>query len=80
MKKVSDKRKILDAEYREKRIAFLTLNPYCAVCGGMATDVHHKARRGVNYLNVLTWLPICRKDHIYLETHGKWARENGYLL
>lgn len=80
MKKVSDKRKILDADYREKRIAFLTLNPYCAVCGGMATDVHHKARRGVNYLNVLHFLPTCRTCHQRVHDNPQWARENGYLL
>ena len=76
----SKKREKLDAIYYEKRREFLALNPDCHICGGIATDVHHTARRGANYLNVLSWLPLCRSCHAKVESNGKWARENGYLV
>lgn len=45
-----------------------------------ATDVHHMARRGKHFLNVKTWLPVCRHHHDFIEQHGDWSRERGYLL
>lgn len=45
-----------------------------------ATEVHHKARRGKNYLNTDTWLAVSRKNHVRLHENPSWARERGYLL
>lgn len=45
-----------------------------------STDVHHMARRGKHYLNVTTWLAVCRDHHDLIEAHGDWARAHGYLL
>jgi len=45
----------------------------------MATDIHHKERRGKNLNNEETWMPLCRACHQKVESNGKWARENGYL-
>lgn len=45
-----------------------------------ATEVHHMGRRGKNYLDTSTWLPTCRAHHDFIEKHGDWARQHGYLL
>jgi len=79
LRKRSKKREILDAEYYERRRVFLELNPYCKLCGGFATDVHHVKRRGKHYLDMTSWLPCCRADHQKIESNGKWAREMGYI-
>lgn len=45
-------------------------------CGRIADDVHHlKGRLDGNYLDDLTWLPVCRKCHDWIHAHPKEARE-----
>lgn len=53
-----------------------------------AEEVHHKARRGKNYLNTDTWLAVSSRNHKRIEGQstydGKpygmsWARIQGYL-
>ena len=56
------------------------LHHFCEVCDNPATDIHHKARRGKNLNNTETWMAVCRPCHMKIETHGKWAREQGYIL
>lgn len=77
---VSKKHKVELAEYSKKRKVYLLCNPHCEICGVMATDIHHKARRGKNLNNEETWMPVCRPCHNYIESNGKWAREKGYLI
>ena len=80
MNRVSDKhRKELD-EYSKIRRDYFMLNHFCEICGEAATDIHHKARRGSNLNKTETWMPVCRKCHMKIESNGKWARENGYLI
>lgn len=52
-------------------------------------EVHHKARRGKNYLNTDTWLAVSSRNHKRIEGQstydGKpygmsWARASGFLL
>jgi hypothetical protein len=77
---VSSKHKAELAVYSDKRKTYLLCNPYCEICGVFATDIHHKERRGKNLNNEETWMPLCRFCHQKVESNGKWARENGYLV
>lgn len=46
-----------------------------------ATEVHHMARReGKLLLDTRFFLPVCRPHHQWIEAHGDWARQQGYLL
>jgi hypothetical protein len=44
-----------------------------------ASEVHHKEKRGKNYLNVSTWAALSPEGHRYVEDHKTWARETGWL-
>lgn len=45
-----------------------------------ATDIHHKAKRGVNYLNVDTWIAASRSEHAWVHDHPGEARKLGLLV
>ena len=79
---VSKKRRVEMDEYYKKRLAFLALHRSCQAkltgCTGKSTDVHHKAGRvGDNYLNMNTWLAVCRSCHSWIETNPVEAKELG---
>jgi hypothetical protein len=78
----SKKREKLDLLYSKMRIQFLTDKPVCEAnlpnCTSVATDVHHKAGRGRNYLVIDTWFAACRSCHSWIEEHPIEAREAGY--
>jgi hypothetical protein len=75
----SKKREKLDRAYVKLREQYLQKNPACEVCGGIASDVHHKRGRvGEDYLNVETWLSVCRSCHRWVEEHPEQALEMGY--
>jgi len=80
MNRVSDKHRKELKEYSQIRYDYFMLNHFCEICGEAATDIHHKARRGKNLNNTETWMPVCRPCHMRIESNGKWARENGYLI
>lgn len=44
-----------------------------------ATEIHHAHKRGKNYLNVYTWLAVCRWSHAWIENHKSQARQLGLL-
>jgi AMMECR1 domain-containing protein len=80
---VSKKRQGEMDEYSKKRLAFLALHNNCQAklvgCTGKATDVHHKAGRvSENYLNIQTWLAVCRQCHTWIETNPLEAKELGF--
>ena len=76
---ISDKEKERLKEYRVLRDKFLFDNPYCKICGGMATDLHHmKGRVGDNLTDVDNFLALCRFCHNRVEENPKWSKENGY--
>lgn len=81
IKPVSKKMRKSMSEYDKKRTAFLAMYPYCQAklpgCSGTATDVHHKAGRGENYLKISTWLAVCRYCHHWIEVHPQTAKEMG---
>jgi hypothetical protein len=80
---VSEKRQVAMDEYSKKRLAFLTLHSSCQAklvsCTGKATDVHHMAgRTGDNYLNMNTWLAVCRSCHSWIELNPDAAKDLGF--
>lgn len=84
LKGKSDKRAVLDQLYSVSRQQFLSRNPFCKArldgCTAHATDIHHKAGRSKKYLDVLTWLAVCRTCHQWIELHPKEAKELGYSI
>lgn len=84
---MSKKRVQESKEYTILRIKFLTEknNLICHAglenCTKKSTDVHHKKGRiGTNYLDVETWLPVCRTCHTWIEEHPIEAKEKGLSL
>src|SRR5574343_423200 len=67
----SPKRIKENKEYTDLRKTFLLTNSYCLakipkICTVHVTDVHHKKGRGKYFLNVSTWLPVCRSCHNWI--------------
>jgi hypothetical protein len=80
---VSKKRQVAMDEYSKRRIAFLALHTTCQAkipgCTALSSDVHHKiGRTGDNYLNMNTWLAVCRSCHTWIETNPVEAKELGF--
>jgi len=73
-----------DRIYSELRKKYLEENPFCKAglpgCTLNATEIHHKALRGKNYLNIETWLPACSNCHKYIHDHPKESYEKGLLI
>jgi hypothetical protein len=70
-------------KYLNLRRKFMNEHPNCEArvaerCSLSATDVHHTKGRGRHFLNVLSWLAVCRSCHNWIETHPKDARELGF--
>lgn len=71
--------------YTKQRLLFLIANPFCKArlqgCTGHATDVHHLfsgANRQKYFLNMRTWIPICRACHNFI--HDKLSQEEAINL
>jgi hypothetical protein len=83
IKQKSFKRKVEEKEYSKLRKEFLETHPNCQAklpgCTFYSTDVHHMEKRGINYLNVTSWLSACRICHSWIELNKKEARELGFL-
>lgn len=80
---ISVKRKVEMDEYGKKRTAFLALHNQCQAklsnCTGTSTDVHHKnGRIGDNYLNISTWMAVCRTCHNWIELNPEDAKTLGF--
>ena len=84
LKPKSDKRAVLDQLYSVSRQQFLSRNPFCNArldgCTTHATDVHHKAGRSKKYLDVLSWLAVCRSCHQWIELHPVEAKAAGFSI
>jgi len=94
IKRLSGKRKTMEAKYQKKRIDFLALpeNKLCPVTCGKTTDVHHKmGREGYaddwardNNVPLLLddrfWLAVSRAGHNKIEGNPSWAYMMGYSL
>ena len=70
-----------NSRHRTRMFQFLVKNLFCQArlegCTINATDVHHKAGRSKNYLDVLTWLAVCRTCHQWIELNAIAAKEMG---
>jgi hypothetical protein len=80
LRPISKKQSRLISQYTALRKEFFSGIPLlCAAnlssCTKMATDVHHKKGRGKYLLDTITWLPVCRNCHHWIEEHPKEAKE-----
>lgn len=67
--------------YSQLRKQFLAAHPFCAVYPSKrSTDVHHMAKRGINYLKTETWLAVSRDGHRFIHEHPDRARTKGWLV
>jgi len=81
--KVSDKRKIVNREYKKIVKGKLKENPLCEIkspeCTGKAQGLNHKQKRSPKNLTKLSNLEnACNACNGYVERHPKWAKENGH--
>lgn len=81
IKQRSEKRVKEEKEYSRERIIFLESHSLCeaglSCCTGMATECHHKAGRGKEYLNKELWLAVCHACHEWITIHSREAIEMG---
>lgn len=78
IKPISDKQTERLKAYRKVRDQFLKDNPFCMVCGAIATDLHHAAGKTGDLLtNVQYFRSLCRKHHSYYEVHVSEAKQLG---
>jgi len=83
IKKVSEKRKLEDIEYKRLRLEFLSKpeNKICPIMKTETTDIHHKKGRiGKLYLETTFWIALSREGHRMVEENPEWAKEQGYSL
>lgn len=69
--------------YLNLRRKYFSEHPSCeariaARCSMNAHDIHHTKGRGKYYLDVLTWLAVCRTCHMWIENNPKDAKELGF--
>jgi len=83
MKRVSDKRALLERQYRTLRLAFLAEHPLCqfpaeSMGAHTATEIQHKRGRvGADYLDTSTWAALCGWHHRWVTEHPAAAVELG---
>lgn len=76
--KISKKQAKQNNKYAKKRLRFLQDNPACAVCGGIAGEIHHRKGRNEFFLDETTFLPVCRPCHRWIEENPLQSVEMGY--
>jgi len=83
IKPISVKMSKLLQGYRRLRKIFFNEPKNCVCkaklpgCLGIATDIHHKKGHNIYFLDISTWLPVCRLCHKWIEEHPKEAKELG---
>jgi hypothetical protein len=81
IRRVSKRREDVNKLYGKIRKEYLWDKNYtCEICGGQATDIHHKKGRGKHLLAKDTFMACCRQCHQRIHDNPGWARENGYLI
>lgn len=83
----SQKRSKEEKLYSAKRIIYLQDHPMCeahlpGICTDYSTDIHHKYSgkdRSEYFLDIKTWMSICRACHSWIHDNSKNARELGFL-
>jgi len=80
----SPKQRRIEAAYNVIRKAYLETHSMCeahlAGCATYATDIHHKAGRGMLTLDSTTFLAVCRSCHQWIETHPKESKDLGFSI
>ena len=78
---MSKKRQRDYRQYAKLRREFLALRPYCQRqgCGKRATEIHHWAGRGKNYLNQNTWRASCHDCNMFAKDCPAFARDEGWI-
>ena len=66
--------------YRAVRDKYMAQHLNCEICDKPSNDLHHKAGRGKNLCNVITFMAVCRNCHIFIHNNPKKSRELLYLL
>lgn len=80
IRRVSVKRAREMKEYTRLRAEFMAARPTCEKCGARPSkQCHHKAKRGINYLNVSTWAALCQPCHDWIHQHQGQARASGWI-
>jgi hypothetical protein len=86
IKKVSEKRKIENKEYKTLRLVYLENHKECEVkfkgCEKRSKDIHHKYSgkdRSKYFLDIKTWIPVCRKCHTEIHNDSAKARNLNLL-
>lgn len=84
IKKISDKRKPLQKEYKKLVREMLGTNNKCEVkspvCSGIAQGLNHKEKRSErNLTNPNNVERCCNACNLFIETNIDWALENGHL-
>ncbi len=80
-------------EYTRIKAEWLPMNPQCHICleecgagkrpsnrVNKTDDVHHmRGRLGKNLTDTMTWLPVCRGHHHWIDANRAEAMRLGYL-
>lgn len=73
-----------EALYAILRKAYLKDHNMCEAhlpdCGTYATDIHHKAGRGVYFLDSTTYMAVCRSCHQWIELHPIEAKQMNFSV
>ena len=88
---VSESQKGKNARYAVLRREFLEKNPVCQCvvpemgkllenCLEPATEIHHRARRGKNFLDTKYFMAVCHTCHQHIEQNPLWAKEHSYII
>ncbi len=86
IKKVSDKRKKENDEYKPLREKYLLDHPECELkmlnCTIVATQIHHCSMSHLDFLNIHTWKGGCDSCHKIVERvlSAKERRDKGLLI
>lgn len=84
IRQFSKTRQKVNRSYTQKSKDFREENPLCAIhspdCMGVTHGVHHTKGKATEELlmDEKHWLPACNPCNLYIETHSKWAIENGF--
>ncbi len=91
LKRVSKKRAKENRKYMELRVEFLRDHPWCEAAAVIwpeqyrnatlpySGEVHHKVDRRAHFLDVSSWLAVCRESHQWIHANPGQARKLGLL-
>jgi len=82
LRKESEKRQGERVIYSEKRKAYLETHTFSEFdgCARLATDIHHKEKRGAHYLDESTFFAACRQHHNWIHQNPAEAKEMVLLV